>query len=55
MDEATSALDKETEEEVMNHLESLKGQITIVFITHSSAAIKNCDQVIQIVDGQLYT
>ena len=42
-------------EEVMNHLESLKGQITIVFITHSSAAIKNCDQVIRIVDGQLYT
>jgi len=53
MDEATSALDKETEDEVMTHIESLRGKITIILITHSQSALKNCDHVFQMVDGRL--
>ena len=53
MDEATSALDKETEDEVMTHIGSLRGKITIILITHSQSALKNCDHVFQMVDGRL--
>ena len=53
MDEATSALDKETEDEVMTHIESLRGHVTIILITHSQSALKNCNQVFNLVDGRL--
>ena len=53
MDEATSALDKETEDEVMTHIESLRGKITIILISHSQSALKNCDQVFQMANGRL--
>ena len=55
MDEATSALDKETEDEVMSHIESLRGQITIILITHSKSALKSCNQVFHIVNGRLHS
>ena len=53
MDEATSALDKETEDEVMTHIESLRGHVTIILITHSQSALKNCNQVFNLIDGSL--
>ena len=53
MDEATSALDHETEEEVMSHIGSLRGKITVILITHSQSALKYCDQVFHMVDGKL--
>ena len=53
MDEATSALDKETEDEIMSHIGSLRGKITIILITHSQSALKNCDHVFQMVNGKL--
>ena len=53
MDEATSALDKVTEDEVMTHMESLRGQITIVLITHSQSALKTCNQVFNMLDGKV--
>ena len=51
MDEATSALDKETEDEVMTHIESLRGKVTIILITHSQSALKNCNQVFNLING----
>lgn len=53
MDEATSALDKETESEVMKYIEELRGKVTIILITHSMSALKNCDQVLKLVNGRL--
>lgn len=53
MDEATSALDKETEDEVMTHIESLRGHVTIILITHSQSALKNCNQVFNLAEGRL--
>lgn len=38
-DEATSALDNETE--VMNEIESLYGQITMIVIAHRLSTVKN--------------
>jgi ABC-type bacteriocin/lantibiotic exporter with double-glycine peptidase domain len=53
MDEATSALDKETEDEVMVHMESLRGKITIILITHSQSALKTCDQVFHVLNRRV--
>lgn len=55
MDEATSALDKSTEDQIMIHMESLRGQITIVLITHNQSTVKTCNQVFNVLDGKVTT
>lgn len=45
-DEATSALDVETEEAVMQSIESLSNDLTIFIIAHRAATLKNCTQII---------
>jgi len=55
MDEATSALDEVTEKEVMNYLDSIKGEITIILITHRMSAIKNCNKVFRVDDGKIFS
>lgn len=50
-DEATSALDNETEMAVMETINSLKGQITIILIAHRISTLKNCDVVFEIKNG----
>ena len=51
-DEATSALDNETETAVMETVNQLKGQITIILIAHRLSTLKNCDKVYKIIQGQ---
>jgi ABC-type bacteriocin/lantibiotic exporter with double-glycine peptidase domain len=53
MDEATSALDKGTEDEVMTYIESLRGKVTIILITHSQSALKTCNQGFHVLDGRV--
>jgi len=43
MDEATSALDNLTEQYVMEAINSLKGERTIIMIAHRLTTVKNCD------------
>ena len=43
LDEATSHLDMKTEREIMNTIEALKGEKTLVIITHRLSTVKNCD------------
>lgn len=51
LDEATSALDNETEKEVMNAINGLKGSKTIIMIAHRLSTIKNCDTVYEVKNG----
>jgi ATP-binding cassette subfamily C protein len=51
LDEATSALDPETEEAVRQTMESLKGRITILAISHNRAMVQAADYVYQMTDG----
>jgi ABC-type multidrug transport system fused ATPase/permease subunit len=51
MDEATSALDSETEREIQNHIESLKGQYTIIIIAHRLSTVKNADKIVLMKNG----
>jgi ABC-type multidrug transport system fused ATPase/permease subunit len=50
-DEATSALDSETELSVMESIEKLNNNLTIVLIAHRISTLKNCNQILEIEDG----
>ena len=52
LDEATSALDNETEEAVMQALETLQGKKTLIIVAHRLSTIKNCDVIYEINDGK---
>jgi len=52
-DEATSSLDVETEHEITNMLNNLKGEKTIVAIAHRLSTLKSCDRLIYLKDGEL--
>ena len=53
LDEATSALDNETEKEVMEAIDSLHGQRTLIVIAHRLTTIKNCDEIYEISGGKI--
>lgn len=52
-DEATSALDNETELAVMDAIEGLGDSLTIIMIAHRLTTLKNCDQIIEIGNGEI--
>ena len=52
-DEATSALDLETEKEILETLIKLKGEKTIIFITHRVSILKYCNKVYQLENSDL--
>ena len=47
-DEATSALDGDTELEVMQAIEALNGDLTILIVAHRISTLKNCSQIIEL-------
>ena len=52
LDEATSALDNETEKAVMESIDFLQGQITLIIVAHRLSTIRNCDKIYEIVNGK---
>ncbi len=50
-DEATSALDQETEIAVMQSIEKLSDDLTILIIAHRLTTLKNCSQVVELGNG----
>ncbi len=50
-DEATSALDSETEEAVMEAIEGLSQDLTLLIIAHRVTTLKNCAQIIELHNG----
>ena len=50
-DEATSALDNETEQAVMEAIENLGNELTILIIAHRLTTLKNCTQIVELADG----
>ena len=52
-DEATSALDVDTERAVMDAIETLSVQKTIVLIAHRLSTVKQCDQVVRVEKGMI--
>ena len=52
-DEATSALDLKTEEEIINQINKLKRDKTIISISHKIENLKYCDEIYKIENGKL--
>ena len=52
-DEATSSLDNQTENAVMNAIDSLNKDLTILIIAHRLTTLCNCDQIIQLSGGKV--
>ena len=50
-DEATSALDDGTEREVMQAINNLSDELTIIMIAHRRTTLKNCTQIVELNDG----
>ncbi len=53
LDEATSSLDSETEDNISQSLQSLKGSTTVVMIAHRLSIIRNADIVIYLSEGRI--
>jgi ABC-type multidrug transport system fused ATPase/permease subunit len=53
LDEPTSALDAETEHEIMNVVNQLKGKSTVFIVAHRLSTIKSVDQVIYVDGGKI--
>jgi ABC-type bacteriocin/lantibiotic exporter with double-glycine peptidase domain len=52
-DEATSALDNETEAAVMQAVETLGRDITILIIAHRLTTLRNCDRIVELANGSI--
>lgn len=52
LDEATSALDEETETAVMEAIDALQGEKTLIIIAHRLSTIQNCDVAYEIAGGK---
>ena len=53
-DEATSALDSETEATVMQSIEDLSKDLTLVVVAHRITTLKGCDLIIRLEHGRVY-
>ena len=53
MDESTSALDKDAEKIIIDQINKLKGQITVIYITHRESTLAHCDFVYKIEAGMI--
>lgn len=51
LDEATSALDNETEEAVMDAIDNLSADLTVLIIAHRITTLRNCSQIIKLNNG----
>ncbi len=48
LDEATSSLDEETEKEIINSINSMKGKKTIIISSHKKEILKQCDEIYKV-------
>jgi ATP-binding cassette subfamily B protein len=53
LDEATSALDNATEKSVMEAIEALDRDLTILLIAHRLTTVRHCDAIVQLESGRV--
>jgi ABC-type bacteriocin/lantibiotic exporter with double-glycine peptidase domain len=53
LDEATSALDGQTESDISDAIQALRGSVTVVMIAHRLSTVRNSDQVLYMEKGQI--
>jgi ABC-type multidrug transport system fused ATPase/permease subunit len=55
LDEATSALDNHTENALMDSIENLGNEITIIMVAHRLTTLKNCMLIVKLSNGNIDT
>jgi ABC-type multidrug transport system fused ATPase/permease subunit len=53
LDEATSALDTETEREIVDEIQRLKGNVTMIVIAHRLSTLQHCDRIYKLERGEI--
>lgn len=53
LDEATSSLDVQTEAKIMEAVQSLHGEKTIIIIAHRLSTVEQCDQIYRLENGKV--
>lgn len=53
LDEATSALDTATEREVIDTIEALGREVTVIMVAHRLSTLDRCDRILRIEGGRL--
>jgi ATP-binding cassette subfamily B protein len=53
LDEATSALDNVTEQSVIDAIEGLERDMTILMIAHRLTTVKRCDSIVELEKGRV--
>jgi ABC-type multidrug transport system fused ATPase/permease subunit len=53
MDEPTSALDAEHEQQIIQTLKNIKGQRTIILVSHRLSTVAECDQIFVMHEGRI--
>jgi ABC-type multidrug transport system fused ATPase/permease subunit len=53
LDEATSALDGQTESDISDAIQALKGHVTVVMIAHRLSTVRNADKVVYLEGGKV--
>lgn len=53
LDEATSALDNATEQSVMNAIDGLARELTILIIAHRLSTVRGCDSIVELKEGRV--
>ncbi|MGA1699242.1 MAG: ATP-binding cassette domain-containing protein, partial [Ilumatobacteraceae bacterium] len=52
-DEATSALDSQTESEVVDAIERLRGERTVIIVAHRLSTVRHCDTLYMLESGRI--
>ena len=52
-DEATSALDNKTEAAVMQAIEELHEDLTVLIIAHRLTTLRDCTKIVELADGRI--
>lgn len=53
LDEATSALDGQSESDISDSINDMRGQITVILIAHRLSTVKQADKVIYLENGKI--
>lgn len=53
LDESTNSLDIKNEEGILETLSGLKGQITMVIVSHRQSAFGSCNKILEVVNGKI--
>lgn len=52
-DEITASLDHKNSKEIVDKLNKLRGNTTIIFVTHDETTVQNADEIIKVWDGEI--